>query len=229
MSFSPVEAFLFSLLLFCLLFCTNCRGRQFSSSPLRSHVKWRHLVEPETLSWPASFKSDHVGMCSHYQEALPSTSHTLLAIFQGRRYCFHFIGEGTKAQRSQVICPRSWKQRGRAAAPPPFDVIPHFIPPPSHSVLHSGSSYRAEGSCKCSSCSCLLPGIWIHRAAQRLHDPHASRPQLWHHQVPVQQAIPHLSQNPKGRVSAGHVPPLWLCRPQISHGWEQQLAPRSHH
>ena len=162
---------------------------------------------------------------------LPSTMHMLLVISQGRYYYLHFIGEKTKAQRSPVLCPASWKQCGGAVLGTALlvDDIAHFIHSLSHSVVHLDSSYITRGSCKCSSCSCLLPGVWIRRASQCLHDPHASRPQLRHHQVPVQQAIPHLSQNPEGRVSAGHVPPLWLCRPQISHGWEQQLAPRSYH
>lgn len=75
---------------------------------------------------------------------------------------------------------------------------------------------------------CLSPpGVRVHGAAQRLHDPHAARPQLRHHQVSLQQAIPHLSQDPEGGVPAGYVTPLWLCSPQISHGREQQLAQRS--
>lgn len=75
---------------------------------------------------------------------------------------------------------------------------------------------------------CLSPpGVRVHGAAQRLHDPHAARPQLRHHQVSLQQAIPHLSQDPEGGVPAGYVAPLRLRSPQISHGGEQQLAQRS--
>uniref|UniRef100_A0A8B9UM43 LARGE xylosyl- and glucuronyltransferase 1 n=1 Tax=Anas zonorhyncha TaxID=75864 RepID=A0A8B9UM43_9AVES len=71
------------------------------------------------------------------------------------------------------------------------------------------------------------PGVRVHGAAQRLHDPHAACPQLRHHQVSLQQAIPHLSQDPEGGVPAGHVTSLWLCSSQISHGREQQLAQQS--
>lgn len=72
---------------------------------------------------------------------------------------------------------------------------------------------------------CLSPpGVRVHGAAQCLHDPHAARPQLRHHQVSFQQAIPHLSQDSEGGVPAGYVTPLRLCSPQISHGREQQLA-----
>lgn len=75
---------------------------------------------------------------------------------------------------------------------------------------------------------CLCPaGVRVHGAAQRLHDPHAARAQLRHHQVPLQQAIPHLPQDAQGGVPAGHVAPLRLRGPQVSHGREQQLAPRS--
>jgi len=75
---------------------------------------------------------------------------------------------------------------------------------------------------------CLSPpGLLVHGAAQCLHDPHAARPQLRHHQVPLQQAIPHLSQDPEGGVPAGHVTSLRLRSSQISHGREQQLAQRS--
>lgn len=75
---------------------------------------------------------------------------------------------------------------------------------------------------------CLSPpGVRVHGAAQRLHDPHAARPQLRHHQVSLQQAIPHLSQDPEGGIPAGYVTPLRLRSPQVSHGREQQLAQRS--
>lgn len=75
---------------------------------------------------------------------------------------------------------------------------------------------------------CLCPaGVRVHGAAQRLHDPHAARAQLRHHQVPLQQAISHLPQDAQGGVPAGHVAPLRLRGPQVSHGREQQLAPWS--
>lgn len=69
-------------------------------------------------------------------------------------------------------------------------------------------------------------GVRVCGAAQRLHDPHASRSQLWHHQVPFQQAVPRLPAHPEGGVPAEHVAPLRLRRPQVHDSREQQLAER---
>lgn len=70
----------------------------------------------------------------------------------------------------------------------------------------------------------LSAGVRVCGSAQRLHDPHASRAQLRHHQVPLQQAVPGLPQDPEGGVPAEHVATLWLRRPKIHDGREQQLA-----
>lgn len=70
----------------------------------------------------------------------------------------------------------------------------------------------------------LSAGVRVCGSAQCLHDPHASCAQLWHHQVPLQQAVPGLPENPEGGVPAEHVATLRFRCPKVHDGWEQQLA-----
>lgn len=67
-------------------------------------------------------------------------------------------------------------------------------------------------------------GVRVRGSAQRLHDPHAARAQLRHHQVPVQQAVPGLPEDSEGGVPAEHVAALRLRRLKVHDGRQQQLA-----
>jgi hypothetical protein len=57
----------------------------------------------------------------------------------------------------------------------------------------------------------LLP----RRAAQRLHDPHASQSVLRHSQVPLLRAVQEMPENPQERVSTRHVPKIWHQSAQV--------------
>lgn len=62
---------------------------------------------------------------------------------------------------------------------------------------------------------------------QRLHDPHATRSQLRHLQVPLQFQLSKLSEHPEGRVPPGPVQEVRLGRAQVPHRPEEHLKRRS--
>ena len=125
----------------------------------------------------------------------------------------------TVYHRGQSRPGEEWKHISHGEKPPvlSFALFPMKYSPVLIPLMPHVCSLFWRG-CKClllnrSSCSSLAAGVRVRGSAQCLHDPHAPRTQLRHHQVPLQQAVPGLSQDPEGGVPAEHVAALRLRRP----------------